>query len=141
MDPVTLICTFMCYCYPIPKTFCISCTRKPNKKFSQSINLSFQDLAVKWTSDLTRRLGFGLGSSDQKGKRGGEKGKEGKKDKTTQKIPRWVCRKYNEGRCEFKEDRQVSLWDPNFFLRHVCSKWLTDRNRYCLETHPLNEHK
>jgi hypothetical protein len=26
-------------------------------------------------------------------------------------------------------------------LKHVCSKWFPEKNRCCLESHPLNEHK
>jgi hypothetical protein len=103
--------------------------------------LSYQDLTVKWTADITRRIGSGFPGSDSV-KRSGAKSKQEKKEKTTTaRVPRWVCRRYNEGRCENKEERHVSHWDPNFFLKHVCSKWLADRNRCCLENHPLNEHK
>jgi hypothetical protein len=103
--------------------------------------LSYQDLTVKWTADITRRIGSGFPGTDS-GKRSSAKSKQEKKEKvTTARVPRWVCRRYNEGRCESKEERHVSHWDPNFFLKHVCSKWLADRNRCCLENHPLNEHK
>jgi hypothetical protein len=103
--------------------------------------LSYQDLSVKWSSDLTRRIGSGLAGSDP-GRRGGNKSKNERKEKNSSpKVPRWVCRRFNEGRCDAKEDRHVSPWDPNFYLKHVCAKWMPDRNRCCLEPHPLNEHK
>jgi hypothetical protein len=102
--------------------------------------LSYQDLSVKWSSDLIRRIGSGATGSNSSNKRG-DKEKGEKKEKLSPKIPRWVCRRFNEGRCDSKDDRHVSPWDPNFFLRHVCSKWIQNRNKCCLENHPLNEHK
>ncbi len=102
--------------------------------------LSFQDLSVKWSSDLIRKLG-GFPSSSQTGNKRSEKGRVDKKEKSSPRVPRWVCRRFNEGRCDQKEDRHVSSWDPNFFLKHVCSKWFPEKNRCCLESHPLNEHK
>jgi hypothetical protein len=103
--------------------------------------LSYQDLSVKWSSDLARRIGSGLAGSDPS-RKSGNKNKGDKKDRNAApKVPRWVCRRFNEGRCEIKDDRHVSSWDPNFFLKHVCAKWMPDRNRCCLDPHPLNEHK
>ncbi len=102
--------------------------------------LSYQDLSVKWSADLTRKLGGFLSPSEGGGKKT-NKGKSEKKEKQSPRIPRWVCRRFNEGRCDHKEDRHVSSWDPNFFLKHVCSKWFPEKNRCCLEHHPLNEHK
>jgi hypothetical protein len=58
-----------------------------------------------------------------------------------QKVPGWVCRRFNEGRCDSKDDRHQSPWDASFVLKHLCSKWLKDKNRVCLESHPENEHK
>jgi hypothetical protein len=102
--------------------------------------LSYMDLSVKWSADLTRKLGSAPPTNDPGGRRNG-KSKQDKKEKPSPRIPRWVCRRFNEGRCEQKEDRHVSSWDPNFFLKHVCSKWYPEKNRCCLESHPLNEHK
>jgi hypothetical protein len=102
--------------------------------------LSYQDLSVKWSADLTRKLGGCPPLSDQGGKKTG-KGKTERKEKSSPRIPRWVCRRFNEGRCDQKEERHVSSWDPNFFLKHVGSKWFPEKNRCCLENHPLNEHK
>jgi hypothetical protein len=102
--------------------------------------LSFQDLSVKWSSDLIRKLGS-LPSSNETGNKRNGKSRLDKKEKSSPRVPRWVCRRFNERRCEQKEDRHVSSWDPNFFLKHVCSKWFPNKNRCCLESHPLNEHK
>jgi hypothetical protein len=102
--------------------------------------LSYQDLSVKWAADLTRKLGTGSSSSELGARKNGKNRTE-KREKSSPRVPRWVCRRYNEGRCELKDDRHVSSWDPNFFLKHVCSKWSPEKNLCCLENHPLNEHK
>jgi hypothetical protein len=101
--------------------------------------LSYQDLSVKWSADLTRKLGGSPPNLESGGKRAGKK--TDRKEKQSPRIPRWVCRRFNEGRCDHKEERHVSSWDPNFFLKHVCAKWFPEKNRCCLENHPLNEHK
>jgi hypothetical protein len=59
--------------------------------------LSFQDLAVRWSSNLARSGGGGTVQKKQ------EKSKEG--PAKFKKLPGWVCRRYNEGRCELKDDR------------------------------------
>jgi hypothetical protein len=101
--------------------------------------LSYQDLSVRWNSDLTRRLGSGASGGGWGGGKGGKTGNGSERGQ--QKVPRWVCRRFNEGRCDSKEERHQSSWDPSFNLRHVCSKWLADKGKCCLEKHPLNEHK
>ncbi len=68
-----------------------------------------------------------------------EKSKDG--PSKFKKLPRWVCRRYNEGRCESKDDRHQAHWDPSYLLKHVCSKWLNEKKRYCLDTHLEQEHK
>jgi hypothetical protein len=102
--------------------------------------LSYQDLSVKWSADLIRKLGSRPPNAGTGNKKNGKDRSE-KKEKSSPRIPGWVCRRFNEGRCDQKDDRHVSSWDPNFFLKHVCSQWFPDKNRCCLENHPLNEHK
>jgi hypothetical protein len=54
--------------------------------------LSYQDLTVKWTADLTRLIGSDFPGSDS-AKRSGAKSKQEKKETlTTARVPRWVCR-------------------------------------------------
>jgi hypothetical protein len=103
--------------------------------------LSYQDLSVRWNSDLTRRLGTGASGLGWGGGRNGKTGNGNGSERSQPKVPRWVCRRFNEGRCDSKDERHQSPWDPSFNLRHVCSKWLADKGKCCLEKHPLNEHK
>jgi hypothetical protein len=103
---------------------------------------SYQDLAVRWTTGLARRLSVPGPNTDLNGKRGaGNKKKLGGSERGQPRIPGWVCRRYNEGRCDSKDDRHQSPWDASFVLKHLCSKWQKERNRCCLEPHPEIEHK
>jgi hypothetical protein len=105
---------------------------------------SYQDLAVKWTSSLARRMGENAWNPDTSVKRNGEQGrkrKNGQSERSAPRVPGWVCKRFNEGRCDSKDDRHQSPWDASFVLKHLCSKWLKDRNRCCLEPHPESEHK
>jgi hypothetical protein len=95
--------------------------------------LSHQDLCVKWTSHLTRKGPLLNQSSDSKPGEGGSKERK--------KIPAWVCRGYNDGKCASKDDRHPSDWNPNFFLKHVCNRWIPGKNKHCLERHKRSEHK
>ncbi len=36
------------------------------------------------------------------------------------KIPSWVCRAFNDGKCPQKDNRHTS--NPNFYLKHVCNR-------------------
>jgi hypothetical protein len=98
--------------------------------------LSFQDLAVRWTTNLTRSGGGWGGGNTQKRQ---EKSKDG--PTKFKKLPGWVCRRFNEGRCDSKDDRNQAHWDPAYLLKHVYSKWLNEKKRYCLDTHPEQDHK
>jgi hypothetical protein len=61
--------------------------------------------------------------------------------KKVQKPPGYLCRRYNEGRCDAKDDRHPASWDPNYVLKHACSKYLEDKRKFCMEAHPESEHK
>jgi hypothetical protein len=98
---------------------------------------SYQDLTVKWSASLARLQGV-CGGGGTAGKKG-DKTKEG--PSKFKKLPGWVCRRFNEGRCDSKDDRHQAHWDPAYLLKHVCSKWMNEKKRYCLETHPEMEHK
>jgi hypothetical protein len=102
--------------------------------------LSNQDLCVKWASHLTRKgtllkgSGGGVGANKGKAKQEGDQ-------KEKKRIPSWVCRAFNEGKCSHKDDRHASDWNPNFYLKHVCNRWLQDKNKHCLEAHKRADHK
>jgi hypothetical protein len=105
---------------------------------------SYQDLAVKWTTGLARRIGDNASNPDSFGRKNGEQGrkkKNGQTDRNAPRVPGWVCKRFSDGRCDSKDDRHQSPWDASFVLKHLCSKWLKDRNRCCLEAHPECEHK
>jgi hypothetical protein len=105
---------------------------------------SFQDLAIKWTTNLARRLGETTPTSDTIGRKNNNaqtKKRNGFSEKSSPRTPGWVCRRFNEGRCDSKEDRHQSPWDASFVLKHLCSKWVKDKNKFCLEAHPENDHK
>jgi hypothetical protein len=109
---------------------CTARNWEEKKKF-----LSYQDLAVRWTTNLTRSGGGGGGNAQKRQ----EKSKDG--PTKFKKLPRWVCRRFNEGRCDSKDDRHQAHWDPAYLLKQVCSKWLNEKKRYCLDTHPEQDHK
>ena len=97
--------------------------------------LSHQDLCVKWNSHLTRR-----GASSKSAPSTKSKSKDGE-SKDKKKVPGWVCRSFNEGKCASQESKHSSDWNPNFFLKHVCNKWVQDKNKHCLGDHRRSDHK
>jgi hypothetical protein len=101
--------------------------------------LSHQDLCVKWTSHLTKK-GALLKASEPKA-RDRNDNPSGGNNKDRKKIPAWVCRAFNEGKCPSKDDRHASDWNPNFILKHVCNRWVSGKNRHCLENHKRTDHK
>jgi len=62
--------------------------------------LSHQDLCVKWTSHLTKK-GALLKASEPKA-RDRHDNPSGGNNKDRKKIPAWVCRAFNEGKCRAK---------------------------------------
>ncbi len=97
--------------------------------------LSHQDLCVKWTALITRKASLLKAANGNK-----DKGKQGEgKDK--RRVPSWVCKAFNDGKCTQKDDRHPADWNPNYFLKHVCNRWLPDKNKHCLESHKRGDHK
>jgi hypothetical protein len=105
--------------------------------------LSHQDLCVKWTAAADRRIGHSSGggknSGQNKKKETQSAGQNGKKKLF--KAPGNLCRRFNEGRCESKDNSHPAPWDSNFSLKHACSKYLGDKKRFCLEPHAATNHK
>jgi hypothetical protein len=100
----------------------------------RKVFLSNQDLCARWTANLTRKGFTGKGGANNKGK-------SENTEKPKQKVPGWVCRSFNEGTCKSKDDKHPSDWNPGFFLRHVCNKWVPAKKKHCLEAHAVKDHK
>jgi hypothetical protein len=98
--------------------------------------LSHQDLCVKWSSFLSRNQQQNRFADSNKKK---DKPKQGANDRKV-RPPAWICKKFNQGDCDKKEDKHPSSWDPTFILKHLCSK-LTSKGKICYESHPECEHK
>jgi hypothetical protein len=100
---------------------------------------SHQDLTSKWPSFLGRNSGLVKGEEGHKKKAKSTKpspGGGGHKPR----IPRWVCMKFNQGVCKETGDRHESPGDPNYILKHVCSKLGPD-GRCCMQAHAEKDHK
>ncbi len=100
--------------------------------------LSHQDLCVKWTAQITRK---GANTAESSANANKFRGKPETGFKEKKKVPTWVCRSFNDGKCASKDDRHPSDWNPNFFLKHVCNRWVSDKNKFCLEAHKRTDHK
>lgn len=98
--------------------------------------LSHQELCVKWAAFLSRNQVQMRASEAGPKRRSDPSGSEDKKPR----IPKWVCKKFNLGECEEKSDKHSSFWDPNYMLKHVCSKIGPD-GRCCLQAHARKDHK
>ncbi len=62
--------------------------------------LSHQDLCVKWAALITRKASLLKAANGNK-----DKGKQGEgKDK--RRVPSWVCKAFNDGKCTQKDDRR-----------------------------------
>jgi hypothetical protein len=109
----------------------------------RKVFLSHQDICVKWTAAAARRVGStgenGKGGALSKKKENQGGGQNNKKKLA--KAPGNLCRRFNEGRCESKEENHPASWDSNFLLKHACSKYLGDKKRFCLEPHAACNHK
>ena len=57
------------------------------------------------------------------------------------KLPDTVCRKFNENKCDCKDDKHPSTEDPSKIVEHLCSKFLADKRAFCLKNHPYSKHK
>ncbi len=98
--------------------------------------LSHQDLSSRWSAFLSRNQ-HTVRSTDQAKKK--EKTRPRPNDHQV-RVPAWICKKFNAGDCDKKEDKHPSYWDPTFILKHLCSK-VTDRGKLCFKNHPECQHK
>ena len=56
-------------------------------------------------------------------------------------IPLGVCKLFNKGTCTHLGDKHGAPWNSNFVLKHVCAKFVTAKNGFCLEPHAEKDHK
>jgi len=106
---------------------------------------SHQDLVNKWPAFLSRSSivlkaaepSKGSHKKQKQSKSGSASGGWGGARPT---IPKWVCKKFNQGDCKEIRDKHESYWDPNFSLKHVCSKIGAD-GKCCLKPHAAKDHK
>ncbi len=99
--------------------------------------LSHQDLCLKWSTFLLRNQ-----AQAKSGESGARKRDSASKNRPARPLrpPAWVCKRYNAGDCSVKDEKHVSSWDPNFILKHACSKMI-EQGKFCLKDHPETEHK
>jgi hypothetical protein len=88
----------------------------------------YQDLSAKWQASISRFTA----SETKESKKEKEKSKPGR-SKEFLKLPDTVCRKFNENKCDCKDDKHPSTEDP--------SKFLADKRAFCLKNHPYSKHK
>ena len=106
---------------------------------------SHQDLVNKWPAFMNRSSSVLKTAEPSRGsqkkqkhtKTGSASGGGGGSRPT---VPKWVCKKFNQGDCKEIGDKHDAYWDPNFSLKHVCSKILAD-GKCCLKAHAIKDHK
>ncbi len=70
-----------------------------------------------------------------------QKKKDANSVPTERKPPAYLCKKFNDGKCDNKDDKHPALWDHTFILRHACNKFVGSKKGFCMEAHPRIEHK
>jgi hypothetical protein len=93
--------------------------------------LSFQDLCVRWSASLMRRNIVSDRTS----------GKKREASEKSKKVPGFLCRLFNEGKCPNKDSRHPVDGNPKFFVKHLCNKWVEAKNKHCFEEHAAKDHK
>jgi hypothetical protein len=98
--------------------------------------LSHQDLCVKWNATMLRSS-----STENNKNKNFQKKRENNAGQTERKPPAYLCKKFNDGKCDIKDDRHPAIWDPTFILKHACNKFVGSKKGFCMESHPRVEHK
>ncbi len=102
----------------------------------KKVFLSYQDLSAKWQASISRFTA----SETKESKKEKEKSKPSR-SKEFVKLPDTVCRKFNENKCDCKDDKHPSTEDPSKIVEHLCSKFLPDKRAFCPKNHPYGKHK
>ncbi len=84
--------------------------------------VSFQELSAKWQASISRSQA----SEPKENEKRKERSKPGKAREFV-KLPDTICRKYNEDKCDCKDDKHPAIGDPSKILEHLCSKFLVAR--------------
>ena len=111
--------------------------------------MSAQEVAAKWSALFLRKF---AATQENGGGRGGTGGNENKKNEKPQdrksdkkqefqRFPPGVCKKFQYGACSHPGDKHSAPWDSDYILRHLCAKYLKDKNRWCLGNHASPDHK
>ena len=104
--------------------------------------LSAQEVSAKWSALLVRKNvthAAKPGSTNPRKKPDISSSPNKSKDKP--KYPSGVCKLFNKGTCTHPGDKHGAPWNSNFVLKHVCAKFVTAKNGFCLETHAEKDHK
>ncbi len=104
--------------------------------------MSNMEVGAKWSAMLLRRYAATANSSSRRrdsDRSGRSTGGGGPAQEP--RIPKGLCRQFQEGKCRHPGDKHSSHWDANIVLNHKCAKWLPDQNRFCLEGHSKANHK
>jgi hypothetical protein len=94
---------------------------------------SAQELGVRWQAMIARQGPLTSGAASKQ--------KPKPEPMGFKSQIKTLCRRFNEGRCDIKDDKHPAPYDPSVMLRHACSRYLTDKKRHCLENHPGIEHR
>ena len=104
--------------------------------------LSAQEIVSKWSALLVRK-------NAAKADKPSESFSKSKDDKNSgsgkvREKPRWpqgVCRLFQKGECTHTGDKHSAPWNPNYVLKHVCTKFVSAKGSWCLESHASKDHK
>jgi hypothetical protein len=103
--------------------------------------LAAHELGSRWANAVLRKCNTtmiqGEKSTGQKAKKKKEEGKKSFHERT----PAGVCKLFNEGVCRTAGKEHPAFWDNDYLLRHVCSKFLQDKRRFCMGDHSAKDHK
>ena len=104
--------------------------------------MSAQDITSKWSALLVRKNVAHASKPSATGSRKKPENSSGSsKVKERVKYPPNVCKLFNKGTCTHSGDKHSAPWNPNYVLKHCCTKFVQAKNEYCMEQHAAKDHK
>jgi hypothetical protein len=103
--------------------------------------LAAHELGSRWSNAELRKCGITAAQSEKPATQKSKKKKDEGKKPFHEKTPAGVCKLFNEGACRNTGKEHPAFWDNDYILRHVCSKFIQEKRRFCMGDHSAKDHK
>ena len=104
---------------------------------NKSAFMSVHEISAKWNSETVMKFA----NSTKRREKGDDRKDQNRKDSDKKYPPAFLCKKFNMGICDKDDEKHPAPWNESKTLKHGCSFFLKDQNKFCLKNHAKINHE